>query len=93
MGKMLDDQVDPNTAKIADIGQHGDYGFALSLRFLKLVEAQFDEWKDILETTHEESWKRFNLNLKNEINKIVPGMQSRKYENYDSEDPAQDFSE
>ena len=76
---MLADPIDEGTARLADIGQHNNYGFAISYRFVKLVAAQFDAWKDILETTHEESWKRFNLNLKNELNKLVPGIQSRTY--------------
>ena len=84
MGKMLEDNIDKETAKMANTGEHTSYGFALSYRFVKLVETQFDAWKDILETTHEESWKRFNLNLKNELNKLVPGIQSRTY--YESPD-------
>lgn len=76
MGSPLEDGAD-EFAPLFGLREGHSLGGVLAHAFTQHVESKYDDWKDLITEEREEGWRKFNLLLRKEMMKLVPGVHSK----------------
>lgn len=77
MGSALDDDAGEVLEKAVGMHNSTSLKYALAHAFTQHVESEYDDWKAVMTEEREDGWRKFNLLLKKEMMKLVPGVHSK----------------